>query len=150
MCLFLTQVSINFKNIKVWIKIFHSSTPLEQNQDSSWEWINMHPLDVWCCGAAFNTNWTPLSWESSHVLCTGIAKDDLITYTVWHQNKHLIVWNNFQSLVTQHPFKPDLTHLLMKKVRVNLINLESVAAIYTEGQVNCQGSMLGHLICSVW
>ena len=26
---------------------------------------------------------------------------------------------------------------------------ESAAVIYTEGQVNCQGSMLGHLICSV-
>ena len=26
---------------------------------------------------------------------------------------------------------------------------EFAAVIYTEGQVNCQGSMLGHVICSV-
>ena len=87
-------------------------------------------LDVWCCGTVSNTNWTPfVSRESSCVLCTGRAKDDLIIYSVWHQNKHIIVWNNFQSLVTEHPFKHDLipmTHLLMKKVHVNLINFESL------------------------
>ena len=83
-------------------------------------------LDVWCCGAASNTKWTPSSRESSYVLCTGITKDNLIMYSVWHQNKHLIIWNNFQSLVTQHPFTHDIipmTHLLTKKVHLNLINL---------------------------
>ena len=44
-------------------------------------------LDVWCCDAAFNTIWTPSSQESSHVLCTRIAKDDIIIYAIWHQNK---------------------------------------------------------------
>ena len=48
-----------------------------------------------------------------------------------------------------------MTHLLMKKVRVNLINLEEPAAVIcTEGQVHCQRTMLGltrwHLIRSVW
>ena len=85
-------------------------------------------------------NWTPLLEESSHVLCTGIAKDDLIIYSVSHQNKHLIIWNNFQSLVTQYLFKHDfipMTHLLMKKVHLNLINLnvESAAVISDKGQV---------------
>ena len=79
-------------------------------------------LDVWCSGAG------------SNVLCTGIAKDDLIIYSVWHQNKHLIVWTNFQSIVTQQPFKHNLipmTHLLMKKVHVSLINLESLLLLST-------------------
>ena len=82
-------------------------------------------LDVWCCGAAFNTKWTPLSRESSHVLCTGIAKNDLILFSVWHQNKHLIIWNNFQSLVTQYPFKHYLIqwHIYWWKVHLNLRNL---------------------------
>ena len=43
-----------------------------------------------------------------------------------YYNKHLIISNNFQSLVTQYPFKHDLipmTCLLMKKVHLNLINL---------------------------
>ena len=39
---------ISFKNIKVWIMIFHSSTPLEQNQDSLGEWI-IGCLMLWRC-----------------------------------------------------------------------------------------------------
>ena len=128
---FSPQVSISFKNIK-----YLKSESWFSTLQLLWNRIKTHSrmkkyasLDVWCCGAAFSTNWTPLSWESSHVLCTRIAKDDLIIYSLWHQNKYLIVWNNFQSLVTQHPFKHDLipmTHLLMKKGRANLINLESL------------------------
>ena len=133
--------------------IFHSLTPLEQNQDSLQNEEMYASLDA-CCGAAFSTNWTPLSWESSHVLCTGIAREDLIIYSVWHQKKYLVVWNNFQSLVTQHPFKHDLipmTHLFMKKSSRQSYKLrECAAVVYIEGQVNCRGSMLGHLIYSVW
>ena len=102
---FSPRISINFKNIKVSIKILsilqlvwnRIETGLEKE-----EIFIIGCLMLWCC---FQCELN--SRESSHVLCTGIAKDDLILFSVWHQNKHLIIWNNFQSLVTQYPFKHD-------------------------------------------
>ena len=135
MCLSLPWVSVNFKNIKVWIKIFHSSTPLEQNQDSPWEWTNMHH---WMSDAvallSIRTELLNHASESSHILCTEIAKDDLIIYSVWHQNKHLIVWNKLSKPCNSTPiqtwsYSNDTS--IDEKVRVNLINLESLLLLST-------------------
>ena len=113
-------------------------------------------LDVWCCGAAFNTNWTPLSQESSHVLCTGIA---IIIYSVWHQNNsHSLeqLSNPCNSTPTQTWSYCNDTSIDEKSSRQSykLRLEESAAVICTEGQVNCQETMIGltrwHLIRSVW